>query len=1015
MYDLGRQIFQRFRMWKEELKNHLYTPVGTVDFSYCVTLGHPKPDEAEKLPRVPCPVGTRWGGMWEYGWFFGDVSLPDACEGRRVVLFPGVGGEQLVYANGKAIGSIDKGHPYVTLARCAKAGAAFHLQIESYAGHGPRLEALGPCPPERPAIPPVAGPQCAVGETALAVWNEDAYQLYMDVEALDSLYQALPDNSLRALRVGEALDRFTRIADFDLPLREREESFRAAREALRPALQCVNGSTAPVMWMFGQSHIDLGWLWPLEETYHKSVRTYANQLALMDEYPEYRFLLCEPALLDMLAERDEAVFARVQEAYKNGQIEPEGAFYVECDTNFPSGESLIRQLLYGKRWFKARFGVDSQVAWQPDTFGYSAALPQIFKKLGIRYFATEKLLRADPETERFPYQNFLWEGMDGSTVEALSFFKANAPVSPQLLCKRWEAERSQRRDIDTMLYSFGYGDGGGGADRDMLEMIRRCGDLEGAPRTRWGGIRAFFEETGRQAQKNRWVGELYLAWHRGTYSVQRRQKAAMRRAEETIRETEALAAFLPEDERGPVLAALGEAWKTLLISQFHDIAGGVGIARVHREAEEALAGVAQTLRPLNDGLWRKTRGIQSGEGCVLLNPLPWEREGWAALPDGKEIYARLAPLSAADARDAEIARTSGQAVSAKETEAGFSLKNHLIEAVIDRRGRVVSLKTAAGRDFLAEGQAMNDWRLYQNVQTVYDAWELDREWKTGLMEGAVSSRASLTKTTPDCAEITVEHAFGESAARQVIRLRAMEAQLAFETEIDWHERRKMLKTHFESNVLCEDAVHEIQFGFVRRPCHRSHPFARDRYEVSNHRFSALCEAERGFALLNDGLYGLSTDRGEMALTLLRAPLVPDDTCDRGTHRFTYALRPFDAPFDGAALARAGQELNVPMRALPGCRPRDPIAFSVRGGGILADALKPADDGNGVILRLYEARGTAGRCVLSLDRPVRAYASSMDEAEAVFFAESAEIPLALAPFEIKTLRLVFASISNLPKT
>ena len=206
MYDLGRQIRQRFEMWKDELKNHLYTPVGTVSFQFCTTLGHPAPDEAEKMPLSPCPVGTKWGGMWEYGWFFADVTLPESCEGRRVVLFSRMGGEQLVYANGKAIGSVDLKHAYVTLTRAGRAGETFHLQIESYAGHGPRLETLGPCPPERPAIPPVTEPQCTVGETVIAVWNEDAYQLMLDVEALDSLQRILPDNSLRALRVAEALD-----------------------------------------------------------------------------------------------------------------------------------------------------------------------------------------------------------------------------------------------------------------------------------------------------------------------------------------------------------------------------------------------------------------------------------------------------------------------------------------------------------------------------------------------------------------------------------------------------------------------------------------------------------------------------------------------------------------------------------------------------------------------------------------------------------------------------------------
>lgn len=1000
MYDLGRQISKRFQMWKEELKNHLYTPAGTVSFRYCVTLGHPSPAEAEKMPLLPCPVGTKWGGMWEYGWFFADVTLPESCEGRRVVLFSKAGGEQLVYANGKAMGSVDLKHKYVTLTRHAKAGETFHLQIESYAGHGPRLEELGPCPPERPAVPPVTGPQCTVGETVIAVWNEDAYQLMLDVEALDSLQRILPDNSLRALKVAEALDRFTRAADFELPHGPREESFRAARAELREALSCVNGSTAPTMWMFGQSHIDLGWLWPLEETYHKAARTYANQLSLMEEYPEYRFLLCEPALLDMLRERDEATWQRVKKAYENGQIEPEGAFYVECDTNMPSGESLIRQLLYGKAWFREQFGTETKVAWQPDTFGFSAALPQIFKQLGIDYFATQKLLRADPETERFPYQNFIWEGMDGSTVEALSFFKSNAAVSPQLLHKRWETDRSQRRNIDTQLHSFGYGDGGGGADRDMLEMIRRLTDLEGAPRTKWGSLRGFFEETNRQIGENRWVGELYLAWHRGVYSVQRRQKQAMRRAEDTLRQAEALLAMMPDGEtwREP----LREAWKTLMVCQFHDIAAGVGIARVHREAEEALNGIVNDWRPRIEA-WRKTvYGIHPGDGYVLINPLPWPRRDWVTLPDGREIWAETPPSGAINAEEAAL--PMHDKVKALETDAGITLENARLRATVDHQGRIIDLLDKEnGCPLLRPGQMMNDWRLYQNVQTVYDAWEMDFAWETGFMEDAIHAAARLTRHTDTCAEITVEYTFGQSKATQIIRLRAEEKRVDFITRVDWRERRKMLKAHFESSILCEDAAHEIQFGFVKRPCHRSHAFAKDRFEVSNHRYSALYEGNRGFALLNDGLYGLSTGRGGMALTLLRAPLIPDDTCDRGQHHFTYSLMPFACPFRDSGVMRAGYALNLPVRVLSGVCSKA-VGPWCDSGSIVLETIKPAEDGRGMILRLYESMGETAPGILRLPMEKNIFLSSMDEREETFLCRGKEAALTLRPFEIRTLRV-----------
>ena len=598
MKRLPRQQCQRLEAWRKEMKNHLYTPVGTVDFEGFTVFDRLTPQEAASRPMQPFPAGTKWGACWEYAWFRTAFTLPEACAGRRTILLPGVGGEQLIYVDGVARGSNDKGRDYVTLRREAKAGETITVLVESYAGHGARLEEMPPCPPERPAVPPVTGPQCTVKKSVLAVWNEDAYQLYMDVEILCDLLSQLDAKSLRYQKVARALMDFTYTADFELPLEARHESFRKAREVLAPALNCHNGSTAPTMWLMGQSHIDLAWMWPEEETWHKVARTYSNQLALMEEYPEYRFLLCEPKLLDMLRSQHPELWARVKAAFDKGQIDPEGAFYIECDTNLPSGESLIRQLIRGKRWFREHFGVDSQVAFQPDTFGYSAVLPQILSKLNIPYFATQKLLRADPECERFPYQNFVWEGIDGSTVQALSFFKNNAQVTPSQFIQRWRDNRTQQENIDTPLYQFGFGDGGGGATRDMLEAVRRMGDLEGLPRSRYGGMKEFFEETARQAEGNRWVGELYLSWHRGTYTTQRMTKILMSHVERLLHNAEALLAMLPAAERAEHMPIVNAAWDALMFCQFHDVAGGVGIKRVHEEAEAKLYAQVRALTAL---------------------------------------------------------------------------------------------------------------------------------------------------------------------------------------------------------------------------------------------------------------------------------------------------------------------------------------------------------------------------------------------------------------------------------
>ena len=952
MNRLPRQNRQRLEAWRQEMKNHLYTPVAEVSFEGFTTFDRLPPESAASMPMRPFPVGEKWGACWEYAWFRAEFALPGDCDGRRVVLLPGLGGEQLIYVDGRAAGSNDKGRDYVTLRKSARAGERVSVLIESYAGHGARLENMGPCPLERPAIPPVPENQCTVKRSVLALWNEDAYQLWLDVEVLCDLLGQLDGKSLRYQRVAKALMDFTYTADFELPLAQRHESFRRAREVLRPALECHNGSTAPTMWLLGQSHIDLAWLWPEEETWHKVGRTYANQIALMEEYPEYRFLLCEPKLLDMLRIQHPELWQRVKEAYQRGQIDVEGAFYIECDTNLPSGESLIRQLIRGKRWFREHFGVDSQVAWQPDTFGFSAALPQILKQLNIPYFATQKLLRADPECERFPYQNFVWEGVDGSTVQALSFFKNNAQVTPSQFMQRWNDNRVQQENIDTVLYPFGFGDGGGGATRDMVENIRRMGDLEGLPRARYGGLRAFFEETARQAEGNRWVGELYLSWHRGTWTTQVKTKQLMATVELLLHDAEALIALLPASERAEYMPAIDAAWDALMFCQFHDVAGGVGIQRVHQEAEASLLAQVHALED-------------------LIKRLPE--------PEMKHV-------------------DTVEAGFITETADGFLMENSILRVTVDRQGVITSIfDKRNGLPLMNPGQRMNDWRLYENVEVVYDGWEMSRDWKKRRLDTDLHAKCGVFEDKNGEPFIEADYDFSQSGANLCIYLRGDRIEIS--AGVDWNERRKLLKVHFESNVLCEDALHEIQFGHVKRPCHDSHAFAADRYESCSNRWTALCEENRGVAILQSGSRAVSTDRGEIALSLLRAPLVPDDTADRWHQGFSYAIMPFATAFKDAGVVKAGMAFAEPCR--------EDAGFTMASEAIILETIKPADDqSDDVILRLYESLRTTATGTLHLPFTAKVYASSMDEEETgALLGEGREIPLTMRPFEIRTLRVV----------
>ena len=997
MNAMGRQQAQRLKAWIEELRRHVSAPASELSFEGFTTFEQLTPEEAKKVPRRPFPPGTAWGACWEYGWFFCSIPHLNGYEGKRLVLSGGSGGEQLVYVNGRIAGSMDRKHDFVPLTACLGAEDCFEIMIESYAGHGARLENLGPCPPERAVLPRVEDAQCRTARGKVLVWNEDAYQLLLDVEILTGLLEVLPERSLRAMRVAEALEQFTHIADFEATEDARNASFREARKALAPALACRNGSTAPLLLLLGQSHIDLGWLWPVQETIRKSARTYGNQLALMEEYPEYRFLLCEPALLEMLKAYAPEVWERVLEAFRRGQIIPDGAFYVECDTNLPSGESLVRQLMWGRQWFRENFGVESHVAWQPDTFGFSGALPQLLRGFDIPYFATQKLLRADPEYPRFPYQNFIWEGIDGSEVQALSFFKNNATVDPASFHRRWESDRTQQEHIDTLLYPFGYGDGGGGATRDFVESARRMADLEGLPRSRYGTLEEYFRISEESAGFHRWVGELYLQWHRGTYSAQRRMKALMRRLQETLHDVELLLSMVDRETRDACAQTVRKAWEVLLFHQFHDIAAGVCIQRVHEEEKKALGEQLENMRSLRNELCMLAFHLKPEAGSwSMFNPLPWPVTRLISLPDGRQAVQLIPSGGAVNFRDTACTET----VKAFHIPEGIVLENAALRAVVSKDGRIVSLVTHSdGREFAGEG-GLNDWRLYRNVESVYDAWEMSADALDTPCTDVFETSVRLTMDTPLAAEVRVERVFSESRAVQTIRLEAGSRVLLFDNRISWHERHKLLKVHFHTTVRSRDALHEIQFGAIRRPAHRSGKEAEAFYEVCQQRYTSMFDEGCGLSLLNDGSYGISCDRCEMALTLLRAPLVPDPTCDLGDHELRYALLPYSGSFALSGTVQEAYALNQPPILLEGkCEERTGIS----GDGAVVETVKPAEDGRGSVIRLYEPYGRSGQVSLILPEHTVLTECGLSETEHGARYEGTCIALDMRPFQIRTFR------------
>ncbi|MBR4972135.1 MAG: alpha-mannosidase [Oscillospiraceae bacterium] len=984
--NIGRQWEDRLKIWAQQLPKFYFVKQGSLPMSYFTTMEHLRFDEAVKGPYTPAPVGTKWGKKWEYGWFRTELTVPRSLQGQRLVFTLNTAEEMLVWVNGREAGAIDKKHRFITLSRSANGGDTYEIVAECYAGHGVRNEGAGPVAWGEESVPEPKAQQITTGESVFGVWNESLFQAAMDYLTLYSLVQKLPPKSLRAMKIIEGLKRFTYLADFELPEPEMTASVVEAGKVLKPLLACKNGSTAPDYTVFGQSHLDLAWLWPVEETMRKSARTYTNQLALMDEYENYQFLLCEPPILEWLKEHYPNVWQRVKEKIASGAFHPEGALWVESDTNIPSGESLIRQFAWGKRWYRKELGVDSKMAWMPDTFGFSAALPQIMKKCQVPYFATQKLIRQDPECQSFPYNVFWWEGMDGSKVLSHTFKKNNANFQAGDLITRWEEDRVQQENIDGLMFPFGFGDGGGGPTRDMVEMANRCADLEGAPRCRMEHPVKYFERL--ENVENTFRGELYLAWHRGTLTSQTKTKRLIRFAENNLRQLEFFLSWqMLSDKEMPEnwQQRLNELWKKLLFNQFHDIAPGTSIERVHQRAEEELRQVCQDSRAmlgeiLPDGGPRP---------ITMYNSLGFDRtfRGVTIPAQGSAVVDYEKPLSSAQVRYLE-------------EETCYELSNDHLVCRVNTRGEVVSVKRpGCDREYLAG--VGNRFLMFKDVNTCYDAWELGSMYENLPVE--LDGEVSITMHAyPVKAELEIKGKLRDSAYTQTITLTPEMQFLAFNTHIDWQEKHKLLKVAFPVNTYANEAYHEIQFGYVKRPVHRSYQTDKDRYEVCNHRYTALTDGAHGAAVLNDGKFGVNVVENEIRLTLLRAAMMPDQNADRGLQQFIYAFYPFDGSFQDSDVLQQAMQLNEPMLAGGSCDDLGPIFLSDKKN-IIVDTIKPADCyENALLVRVYEAMGKQTDCAFTTHTNVKSIVETdmLEENE-----QSVDLSnVHFGPFEIKTFIL-----------
>ena len=1012
----------------EALASDLYHPLGEISLEGFSAPSALTLREAEKHPRTPLPAGTAWGMPWDYAWMFGRFTVPEEARGERIVLDLNPGGEAVLFVNGRAFGArradrMDHPHQYIsdqTVCRKAEGGESFDIALEVYGGT--------PLPehPGRPVFPEAGitfspGSSASTGRSTFGWWNEEAYQLWLDLTVLRDVHDYLdPQDPFReAIAVG-----FTQLLDTldaEQPLPQRRQAYTEARKLLAPLINAHNGTFAASMGVIANSHLDLAWLWPMEETRRKTARTFAAVLRLLKEYPEARFLQSQCAEYELCRQDYPELFQEIKAAIADGRWIADGGMWVEPDTNLSGGESLVRQFLYGRRYFREVLGVESRVAWLPDTFGYSAALPQIIKGFGMTGLTTQKIFWSYNDSEPFPHHAFLWRGLDGSVIPGFLHMAYETRTDAKTIHTRWTSRLEQDGSRDFYL-PFGYGDGGGGPTRDDLEQIRRQRDLQGAPKLYWMTPAEYLKKRNNGSLPV-YRGELYFPCHRGTYTTQAMIKKGNRRAEHVLRVWEMLAAMAAFTGRAEYpAAALEKTWKLLLVNQFHDILPGSSIARVYEQARQDIARVRDTsLRGARDALLTFCR---NGLGLTVFNPSSHRitriiraderftagavtREGVrfqaAAYKEEALVLACLEPMSAVTMYPAEVPVHSTADV--RRQGGNYIMQNSRLRAVISKKGELLSLVLLQD-DRERVRTPSNVFHLFRDLPRMFDAWDIDSQTERREVPMNAEYETEIVCASGLFAELKITTRFSASVITQWIRLTAEEEQLEFITEADWQECHRLLKVSFDTGIDADNADHQIQFGYLSRPAHRSRQYDADRFEVCAHGWTVLRDATHGAALLNDCKYGVSVNDGVISLSLLRAPTYPDASADRGRHRFVYAYRAWNGPLETSGVTEAAEALNDPLITVPGSSV--PLRLLICSDpSVTVESVKLSEDGTGdLVIRLYESMGGARTAVVHPFLPFNAVCtcSLAEEPQEVLPVSDGTFTLSFHPFEIITLRL-----------
>ncbi len=981
------------RIWGDSipLKMSVYAAPDRVPFA-----------QAKKGTYKPAKEGEVYEPLWATFWFRVEATIPPAWKGREVHLFFSNQAESLVFT--------EDGTPIqgLTSADWAPKDIRSNLRVTERAKGGERVVYYieSACNPLGGAglHPDKRLNKFTLAKAQLLCLNREANELSLRCDAMTMLAEQLPeDHPLRkkAIFAGQEIAKVCDPAD--------PATYAAAIAAANAFFEENRASSRFTLSAIGHAHIDTAWLWPLAETKRKCARTFSSAVRMMARYPEYKFACSQAQQLAWIKELHPALFSEIKKRTKKGQFCPVGGTWIEPDCNMPSGESFVRQFLLGQRFFEREFGERCRVFWNPDVFGYSAAMPQIMKQAGIDYFLTQKLSWND--TNKPASCTFLWEGIDGTRV--LTHFPPSDTYNANIHAKEVLNSLIKHKDIERATDAYilyGHGDGGGGPTEDMVERIALFSELEGFPKIENRGPTEFFERCDAGTKDPVvWSGELYFEMHRGTYTSQAANKRDNRRSEELLHDVELLAAVAQSRNAGNYPhAELTRLWELVCLNQFHDIIPGSSIQEVYVDSAKDYADILGSAKNLRGDALKALGFGTNGKGrhVAAINTLWTPRREVVQLQDGPAFVE----TPAMGYRISPVVRETSDPVRVEQKRGKCILENSLVRAELDERGRLVRFYDKRNqREALAPGALGNQHVMFVDQPTFWEAWDIDIAHIDYRKEvGEPVAFKILSESPLECAvEVTLKLS-ATSTLKQVISLRAESPRLDFACDVDWQEDQKFLKVEFPLDLRSDYATYEMQFGHVRRPTHFNTSWDYARFEVCGHRWADLSEPTWGVALLNDSKYGYSCHGNVMRLSLLRAPRWPDPVCDKGKHSFRYALFPHaGAPQTSGVIAEAAA-FNQPLLVTR----TDALEavesfFSIENHAIVIDTVKKAEDSDALIVRLYESTGSRQRGVLKTTLPyMRAERTNLleDEGKAVKI-DKGGIPVDLKPFELLTIKLL----------